>query len=120
VQNQEKIIETAIDINEPKRVSQTIKKLGLSYSVITSVTRDDLDDGGASIFVKIVEEIHKTIPECKIELLIPDLKGNWKALKSIVDAKPNVINHNVEVVEELFPEVITRGNFYSHSGSLQK
>jgi len=120
VQDREKIIETAIDINEPKRVSQTIKKLGLSYSVITSVTRGDLDDGGASIFVKIVEEIHKTIPECKIELLIPDLKGNWKAPKSIVDAKPNVINHNVEVVEELFPEVRPRGSYDTSLELLKK
>lgn len=109
-----------VDEEEPKRVAQAVKTLDLNYTVITCVTRDDLEDGGAGIFAGTVEEIHKIIPECKVELLISDLKGNWGGLKKIVDAKPNVINHNIEVVRELFPKVRPQGSYQRSLELLKK
>lgn len=109
-----------VDEDEPKRVAQAVKTLGLNYTVITCVTRDDLEDGGAGIFAGVVEEIHKIIPECKVELLISDLKGNWEGLKKIVDAKPEVINHNIEVVRELFPKIRPQGSYQRSLELLKK
>jgi lipoic acid synthetase len=93
------------DPAEPKRVAEAVKTMALKYSVITSVTRDDLTDGGASMFVETIREIRKASPETLIEILIPDLQGNWSALKTIVDAAPDVLNHNVETVPRLYPTV---------------
>ncbi len=109
----------AVDKQEPKRIAEAVKKLNLNYAVVTCVTRDDLEDGGASQFVNTVEKIRKTNPECKIELLISDLNGNWSALEKIVDSKPNVINHNIEVVKKLFPKLRPKGD-YSRSIELLK
>lgn len=109
-----------VDMDEPERVAQAVKELGLKYAVITCVARDDLDDSGADIFVRTVEEINKVSPECKIELLISDLKGNWTGLRRIVDIKPDVINHNVEVVGELFPEVRPQGSYDTSLELLKK
>ncbi len=92
------------DKNEPKRIASVIEKLKLDYVVITCVTRDDLDDGGAGIFAETVREIKRMNSGCKVELLISDLNGNWEALKTIVDVNPEVIGHNIEVVRELFPK----------------
>jgi lipoic acid synthetase len=100
-----------IDKKEPKRIAYAVKKLGLKYAVITCVTRDDLEDCGASIFVKVVKEIRKENPNCKIELLISDLNGNWQALKKIVNCKPEVINHNIEVIRDFFPKIRPKGNY---------
>lgn len=94
-----------LDKEEPKKVAAVSKKLGLKHIVITSVTRDDLEDGGADHFVKIIKEIRKQNPESTVELLIPDLKGNWNALKKIIDAKPDILNHNVETIESLYKKV---------------
>ena len=102
---------SALNFNEPKDVAVSVKQLKLKYAVITSVTRDDLDDGGASVFHDTVKEIKKINKQCKIEVLIPDFKGNIDALRKIIDAKPDVINHNIEVVEDLFPEVRPEGNY---------
>ena len=97
--------------NEPKNVAESVKQLGLKYAVITSVTRDDLKDGGASVFYEAVKEIKKLNNSCRVEVLIPDFKGDERALQTVIDAKPDVINHNIEVVEELFPEMRPQGNY---------
>ncbi len=100
-----------VDENEPERIAQAVKELGLNYAVITCVTRDDLEDCGAEHFVKTVNEIRKINPLCRIELLISDLKGNWEALRKIIGSRPDVLNHNIEVVKELFPVLRPRGNY---------
>jgi len=100
-----------INPNEPKDVAESVKELGLSYAVVTSVTRDDLEDGGASIFSEVVKEIKHATRSCNIEVLIPDFKGDEVALKKVIDAEPDVINHNIEVSEELFPTIRPEGNY---------
>jgi lipoic acid synthetase len=100
-----------INSNEPKEIAKSVRVLGLKYVVITSVTRDDLKDGGASVFFKTVNEVKKLNENCMIEVLIPDFKGDFKSMKKVIDAKPDVINHNIEVVENLFPEVRPEGNY---------
>jgi lipoic acid synthetase len=97
--------------NEPKDIAKSINELGLKYAVITSVTRDDLEDGGASVFYNTVKEIRKKNKNCKIEVLIPDFKGDKKDLTKVVESNPDVINHNIEVVEKLFSEIRPEGNY---------
>ena len=97
--------------DEPRDVAESVKKLGLKYTVITSVTRDDLVDGGASVFHETVKEIKKLNRDCKVEVLIPDFKGSRGALNKVIDAKPEVINHNIEVVKELFPGIRPEGSY---------
>ncbi|MCL7391470.1 MAG: lipoyl synthase [Thaumarchaeota archaeon] len=94
-----------VDLEEPKRVAEAIQELGLRYVVITSVTRDDLEDGGASIYAETVREIRKRSKNTLIELLIPDFNNNVKALEIVVDSKPDVIGHNIETVKRLTPLV---------------
>jgi lipoyl synthase len=101
----------SLNLNEPKDVAESVKDLGLKYAVITSVTRDDLEDGGASVFYDTVKEIKKLNNSCKIEVLIPDFRGSEEALKKVADSKPDVVNHNIEVAEELFPEIRPEGNY---------
>jgi lipoic acid synthetase len=91
--------------NEAVRVAEAAKSLGLSYVVITSVARDDLADGGASGFVATIREVRKALPHSSIEILIPDLRGNWEALYSILDEGPDVLNHNLETVPRLYRKV---------------
>jgi len=100
-----------VDAQEPGRIAEAVKKLKLDYAVITCVTRDDLEDEGAGQFVKTVREIKKKNQGCRVELLISDLNGNWAALKEIVDSGPDVVNHNIEVVKELFPELRPKGSY---------
>ncbi len=100
-----------INPNEPKDVAESVKELGLSYAVVTSVTRDDLEDGGASIFSETIKEIKYATKNCNIEVLIPDFKGDEVALKKVVDTEPDVVNHNIEVSEELFPTIRPEGNY---------
>ncbi len=101
----------AVDQDEPHRIAEAVKTLGLDYAVITQVTRDDLDDGGADQWIKTVKEIRRLSPKCKVELLISDLKGNWPALAKIVGLNPEVINHNIEVVKQLFPQMRPEGDY---------
>lgn len=91
-----------VDCMEPKKVADAIKKLGLKYAVITSVTRDDLKDGGAKTFISTIREIRKLNPETKIELLTPDFQDQ---IKKILGEKPDVFGHNMETVKRLFPEI---------------
>jgi lipoic acid synthetase len=93
------------DPGEPLRVAEAVASLKLKYAVITSVTRDDLADGGASHFVETLQAIHQRTPATKIEILIPDLQGNWRALGEILAAGPHVLNHNLETVPRLYRRV---------------
>jgi lipoic acid synthetase len=93
------------DPAEPMRVAQSVEKLGLAYVVVTSVTRDDLPDGGAGHFAKTIREIHRRIPEAVIEVLIPDFKGDAEALRTVLEARPQVLNHNIETVPRLYTAV---------------
>ena len=100
-----------LDEKEPENIAKAVKKLKLKYVVITSVSRDDLIDGGASHFARVIRKIRETNPEVKIEVLIPDFNFNWDNLKIVVDEKPDVINHNIETVPSLYKKVRHRGNY---------
>jgi lipoic acid synthetase len=94
-----------VDSKEPLNVAMAVKELSLKYVVITSVTRDDLPDGGADHFAKTVSEIRRINPETKVELLIPDLQGDKDALKKVVECNPDVLGHNIETVPSLYSRV---------------
>ncbi len=94
-----------LDINEPENVAKAVKELGLSHAVITSVTRDDLEDCGASHFAKTIEAVKSLNPDTTVEVLIPDLKGIKENLDIVIKSNPDVINHNVETVERLYNTV---------------
>ncbi len=100
-----------LDLNEPKKILNIIRKLNLKYVVITSVTRDDLKDGGAKQFVKIINSIKEYNSNIKVEVLISDLNGNFEALNEIIKANPDVINHNIETVERLFDDIRPNSNY---------
>lgn len=100
-----------LNSSEPKDVAESVKKLGLKYVVITSVTRDDLKDGGASVFSDTVREVKKSNLGCKVEVLIPDFKGERDSLKKVLDSDPDVVNHNIEVVEYLFDSIRPDGDY---------
>ena len=100
-----------LDPTEPHRLAEAVSRMNLKHVVITSVNRDDLDDGGASQFFQCVSEVRKKSPETTIELLIPDLCGNWQALELVLDSKPNVLNHNIETVKNLYRKVRPQGNY---------
>ncbi len=100
-----------LDLEEPIRLAETVERMGLRYAVITSVNRDDLPDGGAFIFAQCVRQVRKRLPECRVELLIPDFEGNWDALATVMDSKPDTLNHNIETVRRVFSRVRPRGNY---------
>lgn len=100
-----------VDPMEPIHVAEAVKKLELKHVVVTSVTRDDLKFGGADQFVKVIEAVRHLCPDTTIEVLIPDLKGNIESLDMIVDAKPDVLNHNVETVKRLYDTVRPEANY---------
>jgi lipoic acid synthetase len=102
-----------LDLDEPKHVAEAVKELGLKYSVITSVTRDDLPDGGAAHFKNCIDEIRK-VSNAKIEILTPDFRKEKKSLDLIIQAHPEVFNHNIETVKSLFKTARPQGN-YEHS-----
>lgn len=100
-----------LDLEEPKHVAEAIQALGLKYAVITSVTRDDLSDGGAEHFANCIYEIRKLCPDTKIEILTPDFKGNKDCLDVIIKAHPDVFNHNIEAVQDIFKSVRPQGDY---------
>ncbi|MBU3196330.1 lipoyl synthase [Clostridium algidicarnis] len=108
-----------VDPMEPENVAKAIKKLGLKHAVITSVTRDDLKDQGAMQFVKVTEEIRKLTPNVSIELLIPDMRGNKDLIDLIINSEPDVLNHNVETVPELYSKVRPMAVFERSLGLLE-
>lgn len=100
-----------LDLEEPKHVAEAVQALGLKYAVITSVTRDDLPDGGAEHFANCIYEIRKLCPDTKIEILTPDFKGNKNCLDTIIKAHPDVFNHNIEAVQDIFKSVRPQGDY---------
>ncbi len=100
-----------IDPDEPEKIANVIKKLNLKFVVITCVTRDDLTDGGAAQFVKIIRKIHMEIPDTRIEILTSDFDGNVLALESVLDEKPTVFNHNIETIERLSPIIRSKATY---------
>jgi lipoic acid synthetase len=102
------------DENEPERVAEAVERMGLRYAVVTSVNRDDQPDGGAAIFARTISEIRRRVPDCKIEVLIPDFRGDWRALDRLMAARPDVLNHNMETVPRLYRRV-RKGAIYERS-----
>ncbi len=100
-----------LDPTEPNRVAEAVRRLGLAHVVITSVNRDELPDGGASQFVRCIEAVRVASPHTTIEVLIPDLCANWEALARILDAEPEVLNHNTETVSRLYKRARPQGNY---------
>lgn len=100
-----------LDEKEPRNIAKAVQDLGLKYTVITSVTRDDLPDGGAEHFAKCIYEIRQVMPDTKIEILTPDFKNNKKSLDTIIKAHPDVFNHNIETVREVFGTARPQGNY---------
>ena len=110
----------ALDPTEPERLAEAVKRMNLNHVVITSVNRDDLPDGGASQFARCIEGIHALSPKTTIEVLIPDLCGNWNALEIILQAQPEVLNHNTETVARLYKRVRPQGNYLRSLELLQR
>ncbi len=102
---------TVMDWGEAERVAQAVKSMDLKHAVITSVNRDDRRDGGAPIFAMVIRRIRELQPGCSIEVLIPDFKGSLEALKIVMDARPEILNHNVETVPRLFKQVQPQDNY---------
>ena len=102
------------DEDEPRRVAEAVERMGLRYAVVTSVNRDDEADGGAHIFARTIEEIRSRVPGCKVEVLIPDFRGDWNALETVLAARPDVLNHNMETVPRLYRRV-RKGAVYERS-----
>ncbi len=100
-----------LDRDEPKHVAMAVEKLGLKHVVITSVTRDDLEDGGAHHFARTIEEIRLTNPDTTIEVLIPDFNGDLNALQKVIQAQPEIINHNLETVPSLYKKIRSLANY---------
>src|SRR5271157_5951677 len=104
-------IPAELDAAEPERVAEAALELGLRYVVVTSVTRDDLPDGGASHFAATIRALKNTLPDAKIEVLTPDFQGDAGALKTVLDASPDVFNHNIETVKRLYATVRPQADY---------
>ena len=100
-----------LDLLEPYRLAKTVQALGLDYAVITSVNRDDLPDGGASVFAACIRAVRRLRPSCGVEVLVPDFEGNWDALATVVTAQPVVLNHNIESVPRLYARVRPKARY---------
>lgn len=110
---------SGLDHSEPGRVADAVAALQLSYAVVTSVTRDDLPDGGAGIFAETIRSIRGKSPGCRVEVLIPDFQGSFESLRTVLDAFPDVLNHNLETVPSLYPRVRPQAG-YERSRELLK
>ncbi len=102
---------TELDLDEPRRVAEAVRKLSLKYAVITSVNRDELKDGGAQVWADTIAAVRALNPGTGIEVLIPDFCSNWEALQTVLDARPDVLNHNIETVPRLYLEVRPQGRY---------
>lgn len=111
---------TELDLDEPRRVADAINKLGLKYVVITSVNRDELADGGAGVWAETIRQVREKNPSAEIEVLIPDFMGEWKNLDIVLDARPDVLNHNIETVPRLYRTVRPQGKYQRSLELLQK
>jgi len=108
------------DLSEPLRVAEAVKKLNLRHAVVTSVARDDLSDGGAFIFAETIRQIHRLHPSCSIEVLIPDFKGDPDDLDTVLEAGPDILNHNVETVERLQKDLRVQATYTRSLGVLRQ
>lgn len=111
---------TELDLDEPRRVAEAIKLMGLRHAVITSVCRDELTDGGAGVWAATIRETRQSNPSTGIEVLIPDFKGRWQDLQTVLDAKPDILNHNVETVPRLHKEVRPQAKYERSLELLQR
>ncbi|MCC0562932.1 lipoyl synthase [Brevibacillus borstelensis] len=102
---------TELDLAEPERVAEASEQMGLKHVVVTSVARDDLADGGATVFAETIRAIRRRLPLATVEVLIPDFMGNWDALKVVMDARPDVLNHNIEAVRRMSDRVRARAKY---------
>jgi lipoic acid synthetase len=109
-----------VDPDESQKIVTAVRKLGLDYVVVTSVTRDDLSDGGADHFAQVIRALYQAFPEVKVEVLIPDLNGSQEALTTVLNARPFVLNHNVETVPRLYPAVRPQANYQRSLGLLRR
>ena len=109
-----------LDPDEPKHVAEAAETLGLKHIVVTSVTRDDLPDGGADHFARTIAALRERLPQSTLEVLIPDFQGDSDALQCVIDAKPDIINHNVETVPALYPVVRPQANYRRSLELLQR
>ena len=100
-----------LDWAEPRRIAAAVKQMNLKHAVVTSVNRDERDDGGAPLFAMVIREIRLQHPGCSVEVLIPDFKGSISALQTVMQARPEILNHNVETVPRLFKKVQPQDNF---------
>jgi lipoic acid synthetase len=100
-----------LDVEEPGRVAEAVRRLGLRHAVVTSVNRDELPDGGASIFSATIRAIRRLSPEARVEVLIPDFRGNWRALEAVMSAGPDILNHNVETPPRLYRTMRPQANY---------
>ncbi len=100
-----------LDLDEPVRVGEAVQAMRLSYAVVTSVDRDDLADGGAAIFAGTIREIKVRVPDCRVEVLIPDFKGEASSLHAVLDARPDILNHNTETVPRLYRMARSGGKY---------
>ena len=100
-----------VDEEEPRRIAEAVGKVELKYVVITSVTRDDLSDGGASVYAETIKCIRTCIQDCRVEVLIPDLGGSSEALETVINARPDILNHNIETVPRLYSQVRPMANY---------
>jgi lipoic acid synthetase len=100
-----------LDLDEPRRVADAVKAMGLKYAVVTSVDRDDQADGGAGLFAQTIREIRVRMPDTRVEVLIPDFKGDARALYAVLDARPDVLNHNTETVPRLYRMARSGGKY---------
>jgi len=103
---------TELDLDEPRRVAEAIRTLGLRHAVITSVNRDELEDGGASIFADTIRRVRASSPRCAVEVLIPDFKGSHAAQDAVFAARPDILNHNTETVPRLYRTVRPQGKYH--------
>jgi lipoic acid synthetase len=103
---------TELDLEEPVRVADTVRAMKLEHVVITSVNRDELTDGGASVYAETITRIHGAVPGCSVEVLIPDFKGDEDALRVVMEAKPAILGHNLETVERIHPDVRPGGRYW--------
>ncbi|MDI6858214.1 MAG: lipoyl synthase [Dehalococcoidia bacterium] len=101
----------ALDGEEPRRVAETVRLFGLRHAVVTSVTRDDLPDGGASVFAAVIDSIREVSPGTTVEVLVPDFRGDQRALTHVLEAHPDILNHNVETVPRLYREVRPQAHY---------
>lgn len=101
-----------LDEDEPYRVAEAVEAMQLEHVVVTSVNRDELPDGGARIYAELIREVHRRVPGCSVEVLIPDFKGDEEALRLVVESKPEILGHNLETVERLHPEVRPGGRYW--------